>query len=309
MPVSKTGQPQSLSPLPDTASSPASFRRPLFLFAVSTCILCALFCLPLLEWVQFAFSKQRETYLVLVPVITLYLIRTHRHELKIEFNRSFALSLIPVVTGIISLCLLTVASAPVNRLAIQIFSLLCFIIAAAFLFLGAFIVRQIAFPIAFLIFSVPVPTVAVDYMEIFLQYTSAEAAYWLMSLINIPMIRDGVNFRLPNMFIQVAQECSGYNSTFALFIVSLVAGYMFLKSKSKRTILSVAVVPLAILRNGFRVATLSALCVFNDPEWINSPLHHSGGPIFFSLSLIPFLGLLWMLRKFEISKEKSPNSQ
>jgi len=142
-------------------------------------------------------------------------------------------------------------------------------------------------------------------VKIFLQYTSAEAAYWLMSMAGIPLIRDSVNFRLPNINLQVAQECSGYNSTFALFMVSTVAGYLFLKSHSKRAILSLAVIPLAILRNGFRVSTLAALCVYVDPELIDSYIHHKGGPIFFALSLIPFFGILWALRKSEIVKDRT----
>jgi exosortase/archaeosortase family protein len=113
------------------------------------------------------------------------------------------------------------------------------------------------------------------------------------------MIREGINFRLPNLYIQVAQECSGYNSSFSLFMVSTVASYMFLKSPTRRIILSLAVIPLAIIRNGFRVTTLAALCVYDDPKWIDSNLHHKGGPLFFALSLIPFFILLWVLRRPE----------
>jgi hypothetical protein len=35
------------------------------------------------------------------------------------------------------------------------------------------------------------------------------------------------------------------------------------------------------------------------PQMIDSPIHHRGGPIFFSLSLIPLFALLWWLRASE----------
>ena len=65
-----------------------------------------------------------------------------------------------------------------------------------------------------------------------------------------------------------------------LFITSLVAGYFFLRSPGKRTALTLAVVPLALLRNGFRIFTIGQLCIHIGPEMINSPIHRRGGPCF-----------------------------
>lgn len=293
---------------PNAASTPRLQLRRLWLPAAALAIiLFALFSRPLIDWVRFAISKERNTYLVLVPFITGYLIRTRRDQLHGEIHRTIGPAIIAAVIGAASLFCLGGVIDPLTRLSLQIFALLNFLLASAFLTIGAPLIRQLTFPIAFLIFAVPVPTALADQIETFLQYTSAEAAYWLMSIVGIPMIRDGVDFHLPNIFIRVAQECSGYNSTFALFMVSTIAAYLFLKSPTKRAILCLAVIPLAILRNGFRITTLAALCVYSDPNWIDSELHHNGGPLFFALSLIPFLILLWCLRKADIANHRTPN--
>ena len=84
-----------------------------------------------------------------------------------------------------------------------------------------------------------------------------------------------------------------------LFITSLLAGHLFLRSPWKKTALALAVVPLAILRNGFRIFTIGMLCVHVDPAMIKSPVHTRGGPLFFVLSLAPFFLFLWWLRKSE----------
>jgi exosortase/archaeosortase family protein len=110
---------------------------------------------------------------------------------------------------------------------------------------------------------------------------------------------NGLDFKLATLPIRVAQECSGYNSSYVLFIVSILAGYMFLKSPWKRAILTFAVIPLAIVRNGFRITTIAYLCTNVGPHMIHHPIHRSGGPIFFALSLIPFLALVWWLRRSE----------
>ena len=59
------------------------------------------------------------------------------------------------------------------------------------------------------------------------------------------------------------------------------------------------VIPLGILRNGFRILVIGLLCVHVGPQMIDSTIHHQGGPFFFALSLVPLLLLLWWLRRQE----------
>jgi hypothetical protein len=47
------------------------------------------------------------------------------------------------------------------------------------------------------------------------------------------------------------------------------------------------VMPLAIVRKGFRILVIGLLCVHIGPHMKDSFIHHRGGPIFFALSLIP----------------------
>jgi exosortase/archaeosortase family protein len=113
---------------------------------------------------------------------------------------------------------------------------------------------------------------------------------------------------LPGIVIQVAQECSGIRSSLVLFITSLLASYLFLKSPWRRAVLVSLVIPLAILRNGFRILVIGLLCVYVGPQMINSVIHHRGGPLFFALSLIPLFLLLWWLRKGKRSEAKCQRS-
>ena len=85
----------------------------------------------------------------------------------------------------------------------------------------------------------------------------------------------------------------------ALFITSVLAGHLFFRSFGKRSLLALAVIPLGIIRNGFRIFVIAMLCVHVNPDMIDSPIHHRGGPIFFMLSLIPFSLLLYILWRLE----------
>jgi exosortase/archaeosortase family protein len=84
-----------------------------------------------------------------------------------------------------------------------------------------------------------------------------------------------------------------------LFITSLLAANVLLKTTWRRILLVAFVIPLGILRNGFRILVIGLLCVHVSPDMIHSPIHHKGGPIFFALSLVPLSLLVWWLRRQE----------
>jgi exosortase C (VPDSG-CTERM-specific) len=184
-------------------------------------------------------------------------------------------------------------------------SFLLFFFGVCCLFLGREILRAAAFPLGFLIFMVPIPSFLMRGIDVFLQYGSAVVARGFFRLSGTPLFENGLVFQLPGITIQIAPECSGIHSSLVLFIISLLASYVFLRTPWKRAVFILAVIPLGILRNGFRVFTIGELCVHLGPQMINSPIHRKGGPIFFVLSLIPIFILLVMLQKSDQAGGKS----
>jgi exosortase C (VPDSG-CTERM-specific) len=158
---------------------------------------------------------------------------------------------------------------------------------------------SVALPMSFLAFLIPMPDGVADALEIASMRASADVAAWMVRLTGVPLLRDGQVFALPGITLQVAQECSGIRSSWVLFITSLVASHLFLKSSWRRTMLVAFVIPLGIVRNGFRILVIALLCVHVSPRMIDSVIHHQGGPLFFALSLVPLTCLLWLLRRGE----------
>ncbi len=157
-----------------------------------------------------------------------------------------------------------------------------------------------AFPALFLLFMAPIPPSIVKMLETGLQHASAELSYRLIVLSGIPVFRSGTDFLMPGVAFSVNRECSGIRSTLVLFICALLAGHIFLRTSWRRWVLSLIVIPLGVARNAVRILVLAVLCVRVDPSYIRSPLHRSGGPVFFILSLVP-LGfvLFWFWRAEE----------
>jgi exosortase C (VPDSG-CTERM-specific) len=186
-----------------------------------------------------------------------------------------------------------------DYLALTTLSYLLLFLAGSFVFLVPEILRTIAFPVGFLIFTVPLPEFLQSWIECFLQQSSAQAADVLFRMSVTPIFRQGLVFGLPGFSLELAPECSGIHSTLVLFITSLIAGNLFLRAPRNRVLLTLGVIPLAILRNGLRIFIIGQLCVRVSPDMINSYIHRHGGPIFFALSLIPFFLLLVTPRKSE----------
>jgi exosortase/archaeosortase family protein len=84
-----------------------------------------------------------------------------------------------------------------------------------------------------------------------------------------------------------------------LFITSVLASNLFLQTTWRRIALVAFVIPLAIVRNGFRILVIGLLCVHVGPHMADSFIHQRGGPIFFALSLIPLSFLLFWLRRHD----------
>ena len=186
---------------------------------------------------------------------------------------------------------------PQDILALAIYSLVLLFTGICCWFLNQPTLRAMAFPLGFLVFLAPLPVVVETGLETFLQHGSSIVAQAFFQIIGTPVFRDVTVFHLPGFTMQVAPECSGIHSTVALFITSLVAGQVLLRSTRNQAILTLAVLPIALLRNALRVTTIGELCVRIGPEMIDSYIHRHGGPIFFIISLVPFSLLLFLLIK------------
>ena len=285
----------------DTSNGSTALRA-FYPFGASLALLSLAFSPALLEWFNFSRRSDLFSYAVLIPFVSAYLgwITIKAGALETRVSSSLPWAALSLTLGILALAASWSGVVAVeDRLCVRLLAFVLFVAAAGFLTLGSYAMRKLAFPFAFLLFMVPLPKAFVDALEVFFQHGSADTASLMIQLSGLPVIRDGLFFRLPGLLIQVAQECSGIRSTLVLFITSLVAGRLFLRTNWRRAAIAAFVVPLAMLRNGFRIFTLAYLTVEVDPRIIDSPLHHRGGPIFFALSLVPFVLCLWLLRRNE----------
>jgi len=264
-------------------------------------LLTLLFIQPLIRLILYASRSDLNSHILLVPLISGYLLHIWRGRLT-AYRSSIAGT---VALGGIGIAALAAGieyrgSLSVNdELALMALAYVSLVAAGGFLFLGSKWMGARAFPVAFLIFMVPLPDAAVNWLEKASTLASAEAAAMFFNCLGTPLVRHGTVFELPGIVLRVGQECSGIRSSWVLFITGLLASHLFLRTRWRRVALVAFLIPLGILRNGFRIFVIGMLCVHIGPWMIDSTLHRQGGPLFFALSLVPLFLLLWWLRRQE----------
>jgi exosortase len=180
------------------------------------------------------------------------------------------------------------------------FSAIVFWIGAFILFRGMQAFRMAIFPLLFLTFMIPIPSILMEKTISLLLTGSTAATHMLFKLTGIPFFKEGSVFHLPKISIQVAKECSGIRSSLGLFITGILAGHLFLRTRWNKLILILFVYPITVLKNGFRIVTLSSLAIYVDERFITqSFLHRSGGFLFYIPALLLLGMALWYLRKTE----------
>jgi len=309
------GDSEKTSPAPAPATPPGKWRsgwKKLALLAALTAVLALCFFDPLRDWIWFSMDSQFYSYMPLMPAITGYLIWLRRGGLGADFRPSWAAAAAAAAAGGAILMFYFLAlhhgwiPAEQDSLCVMMLAFLLLLLAAGFASLGAATISALTFPLAMLLFMVPYPEIVNDGLEGFFQHTSAAAAHAFFSLAGTHCNQAGLLLSLPTNFtLKVAPECSGIHSSQVLLITSLLAGNLFLSSPWRRVFLALFVVPLAIVRNGFRIFVVGELCVHISHDMIHSWIHRHGGPVFFALSLIPFFLLLIWLRKSELKRQNT----
>lgn len=282
----------------------ASKRNILFVFFSLLGLL--IFYTPVREIVRLALTEKLYAHMILAPFVSGYFIFLKRKQIYSETNYSFKTGIVILVVGALLYSIGKAESlglSPNSNLSLTILSALIFWIGGFILFYGVGAFKIASFPLLFLIFMVPIPTRALHIIISILTAGSAEAADLFFTLTGFPVLREGASFQLPGLRIHVAEQCSGINSSIALFVSSIVASQLFLRTLWKKVILVLTIFPITILKNGLRIVTLSLLGTYVDRRILAGELHTSGGIPFFIVAILMLAPILWYLRKTEKGKE------
>jgi exosortase len=143
------------------------------------------------------------------------------------------------------------------------------------------------FPFFYLAFVIPPPDWLMDRLtaplKVFVSYVTTGG----LQLLGIPVFREGVTLMVAQYQLLVEDACSGMNSMTGLVAISLFYIYLLRNASWRYSLLLVAlVIPIAIVANIIRVATLVLLTFYFGDAVAQGFLHMAAGLLLFTSALL-----------------------
>jgi exosortase len=169
-------------------------------------------------------------------------------------------------------------------------SLVISIIGAVLLLGGTQYLKVFGFPLFLLFFMLPIPAIIYNQLTFPLQLIASSAAERGISLLQIPVLREGNVLELSSTKLNVVEACSGIRSLLTLTFLSLVYGYFFEKRTWVRVVLFFSTIPIAIVANAGRVTLTGVVSQFN-PDLAEGFFHEAQGWVIFMVALVILVAL------------------
>ena len=228
----------------------------------------------------------------LIPAAAAWLVWRRRDELAAAPKSIAWQGLVIVIMGL--LCHWLGAKAQQTRL--SLFGLGLLIWGIPFYLCGKEVAKLILFPCAYLLLCIPLNFL--DSLTFPLRLFATAVSVGLLNGLGLPLVRNGTAIHSPDgaFSLDVADPCSGIRSLMALTAITAVYGYLTQKTLTKKWILFLSSVPLAIIGNIARIVLIALVREAFGPE-AAMKAHDYSGYVVFAVAVLCMLGLGNLLRK------------
>lgn len=161
---------------------------------------------------------------------------------------------------------------------------------------GLQVLRRLAFPLFLLLFAIRIPLFIYSRITFPLQILASKLAAAGLSLIGIPVLREGNVLELASQRLDVVEACSGIRSLISLSFLALVYGWFFDRKAWMRWVLLAASVPIAIVANSGRIVITGILSEVQK-EFATGAYHSFEGWVIFMVDLFILIALHGVLNK------------
>ncbi|MDI1351036.1 exosortase B [Aquabacterium sp.] len=155
------------------------------------------------------------------------------------------------------------------------------------------------FPLAFLLFVVPLPGSLVQAITMPLKSAVSVVAEEILHQFGYPIARTGVTLVIGQYQLLVADACSGLNSLFTLEALGLLyMNLMAYKSRARNIALAIMIVPISFISNITRVIVLVLITYYYGDEAGQGFAHDFAGMVLFMVALVLTYGFDRLLARF-----------
>jgi exosortase D (VPLPA-CTERM-specific) len=240
------------------------------------------------DWVREDYSSA-----VLIPVIVGYLVWEKRGRLALHPSVPTWKALVPLAAAL--------ALFWVGELAGEFFtlyiSLWLTLASLCWMYLGWAKLRLVVFPLLFSLTMFPLPNFLFNRVSVELKMMSSRLGVAAMQLYGLSAYREGNVIDVGFTQLQVVDACSGLRYLIPLIVLSILLAYYFRAPLWKKVFLVFSAVPVSIVTNGLRIASVGILYEFWGPAAAEGFFHDFSGWFIFLCSLGLLLAEMWLLKR------------
>ena len=171
-------------------------------------------------------------------------------------------------------------------LEIEAFAMYGALNASAYLILGGALLRSVWFPLVYLAFALPPPDTVVAALTQPIKIAISAWSVELLHAFGYPIASSGVTIQIGQYELLVAAACAGLNSIVTLGALCLL--YVYLRHRTNLVafvIVSLAVIPVALISNFVRVIVLILVTYYFGESAAQGFIHDFAGLLMFSVAL------------------------
>ena len=232
-------------------------------------------------------------YCYLIPLIVGYLIWEHKDELAAQKSLFSWAGLWFIIPGILLYWL--------GELGGEYFSLYLsswlVVVGLCWLHIGWQKLKIIAFPLCFSLAMFPPPSFIHHKLSLQLKLISSKLGVLLLQALGMSVYREGNVIDLGFTTLQVVDACNGLRYLIPLIVLGILLAYFYKGPLWQKVIIVGSTIPLSILTNGFRIATVGLLYPVMGKAAAEGFFHDFSGWFIFMVTLAVLLAEMWLLRK------------
>lgn len=172
-------------------------------------------------------------------------------------------------------------------------SIIIMLVGGCLYFHGKGLLKLMAFPLAYMIFMVPVPGGLIDRLGLPMQLLASGSTAHLLKLMGLDVYRAGIQLTVDGYKFEVAPACSGMSSLVALVGVSAVFAYLTRLRPAYKWALFAFSLPIALAANIVRITTIAL--VGYQWGWENAMhiYHEWSSPLLFLVAIALLFAINW----------------
>ena len=233
----------------------------IFLSGAIIVLLCILFLPTFNQWARrFTAADSYYSHGFLVPFVSLFLVWQKKGRIKELLPQHT-----PCNAGLVLLAgglLLHLVSSFLEVNFGSYFAFVIIVTGLVLYLLGTTITKELFFPLFFLLFMVPLPSVVIIAISFKMKIFAAQASTFLADAMGIEVVREGSTIHTPNGSLMVGDPCSGLRSLISLLALGALFTQLVSIPRVKKVILFLSAVPIALFSNILRIILLVVVTYF-----------------------------------------------